>query len=66
MPLPWHYVSSDCQQATWARAIEMSIANGNPGTDRYGVVQNAEPPGMAEAELAKWFADKRVPLGNWQ
>jgi hypothetical protein len=66
MLLPWQYVSSDFQQATWARVIKMSIANGNPWTDRYGVVQNAEPAGMAEAVLAKWFADKGVHLGKWQ
>jgi hypothetical protein len=66
MLVPWQYVSSDFRQATWARAEEMSNASGNPWTNRYGVLQNAEPVGMAEAVLAEWFAVKGVPLGRWQ
>jgi hypothetical protein len=59
---PWQYVSSDSRQAAWAKAKEMSIASGNQWTDRSGVVQNAEPAGIAEAVLAKWFAGKGMAL----
>jgi hypothetical protein len=58
----WQYGSSDFRQAAWATAAELSNASGNPWTDRHGTVHNAEPAGITEAVLAKWFARRGVPM----
>ena len=62
----WQYGSSDFRQAAWATATELSNDSGNPWTDRHGILQNAEPAGIAEAVLAKWFAANGLAVNHWQ